>query len=88
MSKITVTQLKKWGKAYQKGRPVPLKAQLAQLEYIIENLDTFLKAWEKCKDKDMSFKNYIGIELGMWEVKYGFYRKFNLKSIIKKELNG
>jgi hypothetical protein len=87
MKKITDRQLKAWGRAYRKGRPMPLKAEIAELNYIIDNIDKFLEEWKAHQKKYMSFKNYLKIEIGMWEVKYGFYRRMKLKwNSLKKKI--
>jgi hypothetical protein len=74
MKKVSSKQLRKWGKAYQKGKPMPLRAEFEELNSIIEDIDKLLKAWEKNHKKDMSFGNFLGIHRGMWEATYGFYR--------------
>lgn len=37
------------------------------------------KVYTKVSGYDMDFEDYVGIERGMWQCKYGFYRKFKFK---------
>jgi hypothetical protein len=51
-------------------------------QYIQENIVDFRKDWRKnytkCKKSDrMSFDCYVSISRGIWQSRYGFYRKFN-----------
>ena len=78
MKKITKKQLKAWGKAYQKGRPMPLRAQVEQMSYLIEHANELLETWEEHSKKYMSFGGFLRLQKGMWEIQYGFYREWKL----------
>lgn len=68
------------GKKYQKTGIYPAKAVKAEYDYVMENSDKLLKDYIRYAINDMSFRDYIGIQIGLWQIKYGFYRSYNGKT--------
>lgn len=53
-------------------------AQRYEDRYIWDNLDRFALQFADGDFDGMTFSDYVGLQRGLWQVRYGFYRPFSL----------
>jgi hypothetical protein len=79
LDKLIEKKLYEAGKKYQKTGVYPRVVQKLEDDYVDNNLVEWYHKWKKCydnmkheDDRYMSLNSLIGLEIGMWQSKYGF----------------
>jgi hypothetical protein len=75
--------IKFWAFIYRLTGWYSLFARLAEYKNLKSNLDRVEKIYND-PENDMSIKNIIGIEIGMWQAKHGFVRKLDIEKLFKR----